>query len=90
MRRGASALSAARALRTSPAVLGEPLPHQTALDAHSNVQDFETLNLVDGKRSIGEIRDVLTGRYGPTPLDQVVEWLDLLARAGVVRFRPVR
>jgi hypothetical protein len=48
---------------------------------------YEALNLVDGKRSVGEIRDLLAGRYAPVPLAEVTEWLDLLAKAGVVRFR---
>jgi len=48
------------------------------------------LNLVDGKRSVAEIRDLLAGRYVPVPLAEVAEWFDLLAKAGVVRFRPVK
>jgi aminopeptidase YwaD len=55
--------------------------------AKRDVFAFEALNLVDGKRSVGAIRDLLTGRYGPVPLADVAEWLELLARAGVVRFR---
>jgi hypothetical protein len=51
------------------------------------VLTYEALNLVDGKRSVSEIRDILAGRYEPAPLAEVTEWLDLLARAGVVRFR---
>lgn len=45
---------------------------------------YEALNLVDGRRSVGEIRDVLTGTLGPVPMDEVAEYLDILARLGVL------
>ena len=36
---------------------------------------------------MADIRDVLTGRYEPVPVTEVAEYLDLLARAGVVKWR---
>jgi aminopeptidase YwaD len=69
------------------AVLGDPLVPPPALEKRDEVLAYEALNLVDGKRSVDEIRDVLTGRYTPVPLAEVSAWIDLLARAGVVRFR---
>jgi hypothetical protein len=48
---------------------------------------YEALNLADGTRSISAIRDVLSGRYAPVPLPVIVEYFDLLAKAGVVTFR---
>jgi aminopeptidase YwaD len=68
------------------AVLGESRP-APALQQRDGVLAYEALNLVDGKRSVSEIRDILAGRYAPAPLAEVTEWLDVLARAGVVRFR---
>ena len=62
-------------------------PAAPALAKRDGVFAYEALNLVDGKRSVGAIRDVLTGRYAPVPLAEVAEWLELLARAGVLRFR---
>lgn len=67
------------------AVLGSARP-PAALEQRSDVIAYEALNLIDGKRTVTEIRDLLSGRYAPVPLAEVTEWLDLLARAGVVRF----
>jgi aminopeptidase YwaD len=68
-------------------VLGDPERAPLALENRDEVFAYEALNLVDGKRSVGDIRDLLSGRYAPVPLTEVAAWLDLLARAGVVRFR---
>jgi len=70
------------------ATLGDAAGPSTAMSRHHDVIAYEALNLVDGKRTISDIRDLLSGRYLPVPLADVAEWLDLLARAGVVRFRP--
>ncbi|HTO88774.1 MAG TPA: DUF4910 domain-containing protein [Thermoanaerobaculia bacterium] len=48
---------------------------------------YETLNFVDGKRSVSDIRDVLTGRYEPVPLPEIAEYLDLLAKANVITWK---
>jgi aminopeptidase YwaD len=45
---------------------------------------YEALNLVDGRRSVNQIRDALTAIYGPVPLAEVAEYLDDLARIGVL------
>jgi hypothetical protein len=67
--------------------LGDPARAPVALEKRDEVLAFEALNLVDGKRSVSDIRDLLSGRYAPVPLAEVAEWLDLLARAGVVKLR---
>ena len=48
---------------------------------------YETLNLVDGRRTVEGIRDVIAGRYEPLPVREVADYLGLLARAGVVRWK---
>jgi hypothetical protein len=48
---------------------------------------YESLNLVDGKRSVAEIRDVLSGRYEPVPMSEITEYMDLLARTKVVTWK---
>jgi len=45
---------------------------------------YEALNLVDGRRSIGEIRDELAATVGAAPAEEVAEYLDTLARLGVI------
>jgi aminopeptidase YwaD len=48
---------------------------------------YETLNLVDGRRSVSAIRDVLSGRYDSVPTPEVAEYLELLARAKVIAWK---
>jgi hypothetical protein len=45
---------------------------------------YETLNLVDGHRSVGEIRDALAATVGAAPVEEVAEYLDTLERLGVI------
>lgn len=46
---------------------------------------YEALNLADGQRTPAEIRDVLAAIYGePVPLEHVQEYLDALAKIGVI------
>jgi len=45
---------------------------------------YEALNLVDGRRSVGAVRDALAAIYGPVPLAAVVEYLQALESVGVV------
>jgi len=70
-------------------VLGPDADAETALGRREGgeVLTWEALNLVDGRRSVQEIRDVLTGRYAVVPVAEVAEYLDLLARARVVSWK---
>ena len=45
---------------------------------------YEALNLVDGRRTVRQIRDALTAIYGPVPLAEVAEYLEALRRIGVL------
>ncbi len=49
---------------------------------------YEVLNLVDGRRTVQEIRDAVSAIYGPIPLDLVVEYLRALASIGIVEAVP--
>jgi len=52
-----------------------------------DVLAYEALNLVDGRRTVSEIRDVLAGRYRSVPLAEIAGYLDLLARAKTVTWK---
>jgi hypothetical protein len=45
---------------------------------------YETLNLVDGERSVRTIRDQLAVTVGPAPIEEVEQYLATLERLGVV------
>lgn len=45
---------------------------------------YEALNLVDGTRSVGAIRDDLAAIFGPVPIELVGEYLAALERIGVL------
>jgi aminopeptidase YwaD len=45
---------------------------------------YEVLNLVNGRRSAHEIRDVVSATYGPIPLELVVEYLRALESIRVI------
>jgi aminopeptidase YwaD len=46
---------------------------------------YEVLNLVNGKRSALEIRDMASAEFGPVSLELVGEYLRALEAAGVVK-----
>jgi hypothetical protein len=74
------------------AVLGEDADTAVGLarGGFPDVLAYEALNLVNGERSVAEIRDLLTGRYEPVREADVASYLELLARAGVVTFKGKR
>ncbi len=58
-----------------------------------NVQDqselyaYEIVNFVDGKRTVGEIRDAVSAEYGPLPLDLVADYLTACAEAKIIEWK---
>jgi hypothetical protein len=48
---------------------------------------YEIVNFVDGKRSVGEIRDAVAAEYGPIPLDVVADYLKACEEAKIVTLR---
>jgi aminopeptidase YwaD len=49
---------------------------------------YEIVNFVDGARTVSEIRDAVSAEFEPLPLQAVAEYLELLARAGAISFKP--
>jgi hypothetical protein len=58
-----------------------------------NVQDsgaiyaYEIVNFVDGKRSVADIRDAVSGELGPLSLDLVSDYLNACEEAKIIAFR---
>jgi hypothetical protein len=47
---------------------------------------FEVVNLIDGKRNVSDIRNMLIAHYGSIPDSVVIRYIDDLSKAGVVKF----
>jgi hypothetical protein len=48
---------------------------------------YEIVNLIDGTRTVGEIRDGVSAEFEPVDVGAVAEYLELLAKIGAVRFK---
>jgi hypothetical protein len=48
---------------------------------------YEIVNFVDGKRSVGAIRDAVAAEFGPIPIDVVVDYLKVCEEAKIVTLR---
>jgi hypothetical protein len=66
---------------------GDDLRVLDRINARSNSEVilYETLNLVDGKRSIQAIRDYISAAYGPVAIEDVSDYLRVLEKIGVVK-----
>ena len=68
--------------------LGAEVASKAALpDRADGVLAYEAFNLADGRRTVSQIRDILTGRYAPVPLAEVAAYFDLLARAKAITWK---
>lgn len=63
------------------------LPRHQGLRGSGGEYAYECLNLVDGRRTLQEIRDALSAIYGPVPLELVVEYARALEKIDVIRRR---
>jgi len=61
------------------------LRRYTGAHGSSGQYVYETLNFVDGQRTVSDIRDWLTTELGPVPLDYVEEYLAALESIDVIR-----
>ena len=74
--------------------LGRPAADSLRLRVYQGLRgsggdySYEVLNLVDGRRTVQEIRDMVSAIYGPVPVEYVVEYTLALESIGVIRRRP--
>jgi hypothetical protein len=53
----------------------------------SELYAYEIGNFVNGRRTVGEIRDAVSAEYGPLPVNLVADYLDACAEGGVIRWK---
>jgi aminopeptidase YwaD len=53
----------------------------------SELYAYEIVNFVNGKRTVGEIRDAVSAEYGPLPVNLVSDYLDACVAAGVMQWK---
>jgi hypothetical protein len=53
----------------------------------SELYAYEIVNFVDGKRTVGEIRDAVSAEYSPVPLSLVADYLDACVAANVIHWK---
>jgi Zn-dependent M28 family amino/carboxypeptidase len=53
----------------------------------SSLYAYEIVNFVDGKRSLGEIRDAVSAEYGPLAVDLVYDYLSACQNAGLIQWK---
>ncbi len=70
--------------RLAKAGLARPRLLDRTPDGEGAAFAYEALNLVDGRRSVGDIRDALAATVGAAPVEEVAAYLDTLARLGVL------
>jgi aminopeptidase YwaD len=65
-----------------------PLLQHRGLRGSGSEYAYEALNLVNGERTVSEIRDALAAIYGPVPLSAVADYLQALESIQVVQRLP--
>ncbi len=53
----------------------------------SELYAYEIVNFVNGRRTVGEIRDAVSAEYGPLPVNLVADYLEACAEAGVIQWK---
>jgi hypothetical protein len=48
---------------------------------------YEALNFVDGRRTVAEIRDLVSDEFEPIPVEEFSSYFDFLASVGVVKIK---
>ena len=76
-------------VRLKPLTLPSPLRGEGFLlgRRRDEILAYESFNLVDGRTTVSEIREALAGRYAPAPLEELSEYMDLLAKAKAITWK---
>jgi hypothetical protein len=53
----------------------------------SELYAYEIVNFVNGKHTVGEIRDAVSAEYGPLPVHLVADYLNACAEAGIIQWK---
>lgn len=68
----------------------EHFEQKVALSKYGHYMLYEALNLVDGKRSVAEIRDFISAEYEPVRVQDVEQYFRFLESVGVIHIRENR
>ncbi len=68
-------------------LLDSEATHLLNLQSLSDLYAYEIVNFVDGKRSVGEIRDAVSAEYGPLPVELVSDYLEACREAGIIQWK---
>jgi aminopeptidase YwaD len=52
----------------------------------SELYAYEIVNFIDGKRTVGEIRDAVSAEYGTLPVELVNDYLEACREAGIIQW----
>jgi hypothetical protein len=68
-------------------LLSGAVSHQLQAEDLPELYAYEIVNFVDGKRSVGEIRDAVSAEFGPIAVDVVADYLEACKEAGVIAWK---
>ena len=62
-------------------------PPMPEFKGHGDLILYETMNLADGRRSVSDIRDIISGRYMAVPQADIAAYFERLAAAGIIHWK---
>jgi aminopeptidase YwaD len=68
-------------------LLNSEATHLLSLQSLPDLYAYEIVNFVDGKRSVGEIRDAVSAEYVPLSVELVSDYLEACREAGIIQWK---
>jgi aminopeptidase YwaD len=68
----------------------EHFEQKVPLSKYGHYMLYEALNLIDGKRSVAEIRDFISAEYEPVSVQDVDQYLRFLESVGVIHMKTIQ